>query len=483
MSDQAISPKTYLSKVDPITRTKERVRVDWLGLDATKTSRFEQWLDPGTYELEVTKVVDRAAAYDLAISPVMAPLHNEDFVHQIASLYAPTLHFSQGEKYFPTSVEAMLARSDLKRASDETLARRGTLSPDGLTSWNGQSTYLDLDDTDSQREARGPKVVYTVVADIDDGTVTGAVVQYWFFYLYNETLPDGVTSSGRFGAHEGDWEGIQLFFGNRRAVDLLFADAVEAPAPDAVGFASHDGGFAGVRIDQTAEDTGACGVLDVYVARNRHASYPQAGSGRLQGAGEVILTAPQGYQTGGFSALGTANGGGDSDNPLGGDVYRGDGESWFHSYTSEGERYDLRVIPTDATSWLWWDGKWGEGGAPQGPAFKSHFRNSPTVNFSDNQWWLASFSCEGGWTTHPTSEREPQLHESLSNQGAPGLATWLGAAETSASALLNALSGINSIQRWYGGSWQRYAVAANGQAIPGSVDFTIRRGETLWLSR
>ena len=405
VSDQAISPKTYLSKVNPIAQTKERVRVGWLSRDA-KTSHFEQWLDPGLYELEVTKVVDRAAAYDLDISPVMAPLHNEDFVHQIASLYAPTLHFSQGEKYFPTSVETMLARSDLKRASDDAiLARREMLSPDGLTRWNGQSTYLDLDDTDRQREARGPKVVYTIVADIDDGTVTGAVVQYWFFYLYNETLPDGVTSSGRFsaGAHEGDWEGIQLFFENRRAVDLLFADAAEAPAPDAVGFASHNAGFVGFRIDQTAEDTGACGALDVYVARNRHASYPQAGTGKMSSEGEVALDAPRGSRTDLFSALGVANGGGDSDNPLGGDVYRGDGTSWHHVYVPGKERYELRVIPVHATSWVWWDGKWGEDGGPRGPAFKLHFRNSPVLNFLDGQWWRARFSCEGGWTTHPST--------------------------------------------------------------------------------
>jgi len=80
-------------------------------------------------------------------------------------------------------------------------------------------------------------------------------------------------------------------------------------------------------------------------------------------------------------------------------------------------------------------------------------------------------------TTVATAEREPQ--ESLSNLGAPGIATWQGESETSASALLDALSGISSIQRWYGGSWLRYSVG--GQATPGYADFAIRPGDVLWL--
>ena len=78
-----------------------------------------------------------------------------------------------------------------------------------------------------------------------------------------------------------------------------------------------------------------------------------------------------------------------------------------------------------------------------------------------------------------TAEREPQ--ESLSNLGAPGIATWQGESETSASALLDALSGISSIQRWYGGSWLRYSVGGDGQATPGYADFAIRPGDVLWL--
>lgn len=73
--------------------------------------------------------------------------------------------------------------------------------------------------------------------------------------------------------------------------------------------------------------------------------------------------------------------------------------------------------------------------------------------------------------------REPQLRESLSNQGAPGLAAWLSKAETSASALLNALNGIASIRLWASDRWLRYSADA------GSINFAIPPGAILWLSR
>ena len=92
---------------------------------------------------------------------------------------------------------------------------------------------------------------------------------------------------------------------------------------------------------------------------------------------------------------------------------------------------------------------------------------------------VALLSIAAPQTTTATAEREPQ--ENLSNLGAPGIATWLGESETSASALLDALSEISTIQRWYGGSWLRYSVGGDGQATPGYADFAIRPGDVLWL--
>ena len=91
---------------------------------------------------------------------------------------------------------------------------------------------------------------------------------------------------------------------------------------------------------------------------------------------------------------------------------------------------------------------------------------------------VALLSIVAPQTTVATAEREPQ--ESLSNLGAPGIATWQGESEIKASALLDALSGISSIQLWVINRWFRYAVA-DGQAIPGSSDFAIQPGAVLWL--
>ena len=63
----------------------------------------------------------------------------------------------------------------------------------------------------------------------------------------------------------------------------------------------------------------------------------------------------------------------------------------------------------------------------------------------------------------------------------PGFTSWTGSATAKASELLSSLSGISQILLWQNG-WLRYGVA-DSREIPGSIDFEIRRGAILWLSR
>ena len=63
----------------------------------------------------------------------------------------------------------------------------------------------------------------------------------------------------------------------------------------------------------------------------------------------------------------------------------------------------------------------------------------------------------------------------------PGFTSWTGSATGTASELLSSLSGISQILLWQNG-WLRYGVA-DSREIPGSIDFEIRRGAILWLSR
>ena len=94
---------------------------------------------------------------------------------------------------------------------------------------------------------------------------------------------------------------------------------------------------------------------------------------------------------------------------------------------------------------------------------------------------IALLSIAPGSTAGP-AEQTSTLRQSLGNQGAPGITTWLGDTRARASSLLEALSGISSIRLWQASRWFRYTFATNGQAAPGSVDFTINPGAILWLS-
>lgn len=88
---------------------------------------------------------------------------------------------------------------------------------------------------------------------------------------------------------------------------------------------------------------------------------------------------------------------------------------------------------------------------------------------------IAGSSATGGAAAPP-----PDPSESLSNSGAGGYAAWLGEQMTSASALLDGLPETESIQLWQNGRWLRYS-RDGGRIIPGSIDFTIRPGDVLFL--
>ena len=83
----------------------------------------------------------------------------------------------------------------------------------------------------------------------------------------------------------------------------------------------------------------------------------------------------------------------------------------------------------------------------------------------------------------PAAANEPsrRLSASLSGQAPGALVSWLGAAETTASALLADLSHITTILTWRDGEWLSYSIEGE-RLIPGSIDFAIRLGDILRLS-
>ena len=295
----------------------------------------------------------------------------------IAARFAPVLHFEQDEDYFPVPVELMIRHSTLHYTQNGQARTRapGTYSLSDLISHNGLDSYLDL--ADDAYKFPGERVVYARVAETY-GANAGVLVQYWFFYLYNAT-GTGSVSIPLIGNpidldHEGDWEGVQLWFAGLSPADLL-----TATVPTQLGYAAHETGWAFRQNAESCAATNARLAPSVYVARNRHASYIGA-----DGGGFVRNKL-------GLSAT-------DLDKSVDKqDQFQGNGASWalrgLDVPDVEGEvGYKLRMLPTDPNqSWLAWTGQWGdaESGGPRGPAFKSHFWLPPVRN----GWSQAEFEC------------------------------------------------------------------------------------------
>ena len=133
------------------------------------------------------------------------------------------------------------------------------------------------------------------------------IVQYWFFYYHNPKTYFG------FGAHEGDWEMVQVHL-----------DAGGNPVR--ATYAQHGGGE---RCDWIHVQRTADGRPIAYIAEGSHATYFSSGYHFNEGADD------------------TANGDGEVVTP---------------------SRIDVSFEPP----WTAWQGKWGgSDSSPQGPAFQS----------------------------------------------------------------------------------------------------------------
>ena len=323
-------------------------------------------LDAGSYWLfAVSESGSRTGDYQLVVEYERIA-DSEPLDQQIAERFAPVLFFEQEEAFFPVPVERMIELSTLhytvggqahELAPGPGISREYGLAD--LISRNGQDSYLDLED--DYRAVPGDRVVYARVAEID-GADNGVLVQYWFFYLYNET-------GDRIWSHEGDWEGVQMWFAGLDRDALL-----TATVPTQIGYAAHESGWALTPDAESCAEINAPISPKVYVARNRHASYPGSGSG------------------------------GNLDKSFdGGDQFQGNGAVWtlpgreVPDAEGDTEEYEIRIMPSAHQSWLTWQGKWGDkkigSDGPQGPAFKLHFWAPPMFN---GHWSVDEFTCFAG---------------------------------------------------------------------------------------
>ena len=328
-------------------RAEAGERVDW---DAVAFSgwEFSHWVayrdgaqlnwrgtNPGVHVLSVNSNWHLEAHFTANES---ATLDDPSIRSRVAEMYAPVLHFAEGENYLPAPVEVMEEHAAylyrIKVLSDRTL--RNPLGDLDFLTGGDENTYLDINEGGSgffadslyhdvwwsRASGNYPLVVYARVAsgaELENVHPDFVVVQYWFFYLFN----DGGNN------HEGDWEGIQLIFAN------TVAEVLAGVAPYMLHYAHHHSGtlWAGCEDEWN-------GRPDVYVALGSHASYRLAGD---------YPTSVWGYD----------------------DDAHGDGT------TLQPIQYEVRLL--DDQSWLDWPGRWGSLGArddlsgPTGPKQKARW--------------------------------------------------------------------------------------------------------------
>jgi hypothetical protein len=164
------------------------------------------WWDDDDATIEYTMSID----YELSYQEQMT----------LAQKFSPQLYFDVLERYRPRDIRDFLENADLMNSTGGLVNSAPT--PEILENYAGTGHYLDLDDTYHTQDSsvHGLKIyshVFTTYKDF-------IVVQYWFFYLYNDWINN----------HEGDWEMIQLILPPQDSND------VDDLVPDFAGYSWHN---------------------------------------------------------------------------------------------------------------------------------------------------------------------------------------------------------------------------------------------------
>ncbi|MHA2003124.1 MAG: PKD domain-containing protein, partial [Candidatus Thorarchaeota archaeon] len=138
----------------------------------------------------------------------------------LAQKFSPQLYFDVLEAYRPRDIRDFLEHADLRNSADALVD--STPTPEELADYAGTGHYLDLDNAYHSQDssAYGLKIYSHVFTTYKDYIV----VQYWFFYLYNDWANN----------HEGDWEMIQLILPPKGTSD------VEVLTPEIAGYSWHN---------------------------------------------------------------------------------------------------------------------------------------------------------------------------------------------------------------------------------------------------
>lgn len=191
-----------------------------------------------------------------------------------ASTFAPVLHFTHGEKFYPTGVEYIVNSStlvfrnttdgsfalvDLKPTTDNIGAPH---PPYGSTEdMFLNNTFGTLDAIAADYAAKAGSIGYCAYVHIINKT-SSTVIQYWLFYAYN---------NGPLNDHQGDIEVVEIFLdGSGTPVKALYSQ--------------HGAGENAAWSDVEKVD----GHPVVYVAQGSHANYFRPYQGKIGIENDIV---------------------------------------------------------------------------------------------------------------------------------------------------------------------------------------------------
>ncbi|MGC1122314.1 MAG: CARDB domain-containing protein [Candidatus Methanofastidiosia archaeon] len=193
--------------------------------------------EDGTYSVSVTvsKTFHSSVGTSTEFRVVSEPkpecsLSGMDIV-QLADMYAPFMCFYEGsygkERYFPTETDSMLENSTLWKYDyinhhEQVLAFDDADNKGNFISEYGPDYFLDANPIDFGIKSElidqyaGDRHVYYRVICSEYQNEMYIVIQYWFFYLYND---------GPLNDHEGEWEMVEVLLDhpNRHPIGAAYS--------------------------------------------------------------------------------------------------------------------------------------------------------------------------------------------------------------------------------------------------------------------
>jgi len=187
---------------------------------------------------------------------------------ELASRFAPVLHFTQGERFYPTSVDYIIGSSVLKRRNTDGSSFVINSNPTvyNLGSYAGSDLFLDnklgtFDAIAADYASKAASLGYYAYVHIVT-TGSSKTIQYWLFYALN---------NGPLNDHEGDIEVVEVFLDS-------------SGSPVKALFSQHGAGENAGWGDVEKTDTHPI----VYVAQGSHANYFRPYQGKMGIENDIV---------------------------------------------------------------------------------------------------------------------------------------------------------------------------------------------------